>query len=768
MGSPDVWGQLKRAGGKEFSVRGDTAFEAAKALAVAEGALSAIGGVVGKNGLHFAAEGFGRLPGGKGVELGRKFVDRAEDLGTMLRGHRETVRGMREVYVKAGDLFEVTESDSARRFAIDRPAAYRWRFEGTAKTITAGVFDKGRNSKEHKLEVFDPESAGVRFLGSGVAWVPAEAMTWYQLWDLGRSIRTGPVRAAGQNWIWLAHELRASVEDLKSGLEKAFTGWKGESPKAAVAAYGRFQAELAALHKGMSVMGMELAFAAGWLEGTPYGMPVESAPTKGEENIDSPDEVTGGMNGGGFFLTSLAEFREYYARSYLAGFKISRDRIPQFTPPKVTPRTDPNTKTDPRTRIDPKQKTDPKTTGERPGQRGGGEQQQPGVQRIGQGSKTIQQGVQDVNKGTKTTQEGIAQVGHGTALIEQGRADLARGLVSQGQQNIAQGEAQVKKGQELIERGEREVRTGQQKIKQGQQQITDAEKVLSDTNKHDPHTAQAIKQADQYRNMANQVVAAGEQYVRAGQDAISAADKVLSGGQRIAEVASPQSGPGDTGVQQVAGPQTTGSTGQQTMGSIGQQESAGLPGQPQSSAQDATAALAGIALAAGAFAQAAGQGVQAIIQAGVAAASQMEQLGMPSPDVASSEPRPADPVDVHEPKNSDESKVPNQRHEHGGGAASSPSATEPPADRRTNLFPKSDDPPESLPPAPVIEPLVLPPQEHPLAAAPYAGRSAETEPDGVHDGGSFVYSAAHSGEPVGDGLRVSPTDRPMTRRSQDG
>ncbi|MEU7766891.1 hypothetical protein AB0B25_17415 [Nocardia sp. NPDC049190] len=394
----DVWQRLTRqaVGGGGFSIEGSTAGEAAMALAGAERALSAIGRVGG--GLSFDPGGFGRLPGGKGVELGRKFLDRTEELGSVLRGHRETVHHMRELYLVAGDLFEVTEVVTARGFAIAEsvmparfamPAVLVWALAGggswgsgaNAETIAEGVFDKGRNSKTaYKLEDFDSESGGVEFRDSGVAPVSDKAMSWYNLWELGETIRPDPIRGAGQKWIWLGQELRASVEELKSRLGKAFAGskvgWEGKSAESAAGAYNRFQSELAAVHKGMIAMGTELAFAAGWLAGTPFGMPSESAPVY---NMADADEATGHVRGEGYwdFLTSLSEVREYYANSYFAGFVISRKRIPQFAPPKVVSRTDPKSKTDPRKNTDPRKKTDPRKTGERPGQRIGGDQPQP-------------------------------------------------------------------------------------------------------------------------------------------------------------------------------------------------------------------------------------------------------------------------------------------------------------------------------------------------------------------------------------------------------
>ncbi|MEU7766890.1 hypothetical protein AB0B25_17410 [Nocardia sp. NPDC049190] len=514
---------------------------------------------------------------------------------------------------------------------------------------------------------------------------------------------------------------------------------------------------MAAVHKGMIAMGTELAFAAGWLAGTPFGMPSESAPVY---NMADADEATGHVRGEGYwdFLTSLSEVREYYANSYFAGFVISRKRIPQFAPPKVVSRTDPKSKTDPRKNTDPRKKTDPRKTGERPGQRIGGDQPQPnGIQGIDKGSKTIQQGVQDINQGSKTIQQGIALGDHGAALVQQGQTNLARGrallrqgqveegnaLVRRGGQEITRGHAEIKKGTELIKQGEKEVRAGQVKLEEGHKQIKDAEKTLRDVDKRDQRAAQAIKQADQYQQAARQVDTAGDQYVKAGKDALVEADKWLPGGQNSTEPAPQQNGPAETEGRQTVD--------QQGVGATGQQQGAGVPGQQQGGAQDATAALAGIALAAGAFAQAAGQGVQAIIEAGIAAASQLDSPVAPLPGAPLDESHPVSPEDARKTADSDESKAPQQHDDNRASVSPRLPYPESVPDRRTNLFPQSDDPPEKLPPAPVIEPLVLPSQDHPAPAMLHADRPTVTGPDGVAEAeASFAYTARRLDEPVGD------------------
>ncbi|MFQ6395303.1 hypothetical protein ACLMAJ_17770 [Nocardia sp. KC 131] len=777
----DVWERLTKQAGKKFSIRNDTALKAAQAVAVTERGFMTIEGNC--EALSFPAVGFGTLPGRNGERLGQVFVERKDALSDVLKEHLATLRHMRQMYMVTAKLIGSAEEETAnafRRLGIDPSAEYQLRFESNAQTAVADVFDKGRNSRDgHKnnklLPEFVPGNASVQYRKSGVESWPADAMTWHDLWDLGRSVKPDPIRAAGEYWISFAYEIENLLVDLNKALDKAFTDWEGESQKAATAAHDRFQTEMAALHKGMFATGVELAFAAGWLASTPYGMPTESTPVY---NGDDADDTTGHVRGEGYwdFLTSLTGIREYYKNSYLDGFKISRDRIPKFTPPKTTPKNDLKKEAERKKR----EEAERKKTVEYPRQKLNADQQQltpqqikdrqsgsTEVQRIDKGSKTIQQGVQDVNNGAKMIRQGIALSDTGTALVQQGQTDLARGrelirqrrteagnaLVRKGKQEIAQGEVEIKKGKELIKQGEKEVRAGQEKIKEGHNQIKDAEKALRDADKQDTGATQAIKQADQCQKTASQANAVGEQYAKAGQAAITESNKWLPGGQNSTEPAPPQPGTGETGGQQPAD--------QQGIVSPGQQQGAGSPGQQQSGAQDGMAALAGIAMAAGAFAQTAGQGVQAIIQAGVAAASQMEHLGTPVPGSLPDDQRPVDPDDAHEPENSDEPKAPKQRYDNGGSTPPSLPEPEPMPDRQTNLFPQSGDPPVPLPPAPVIEPLVLPSQKDLPSAAPHEGGSAEAESNSVQSGVSFGYSAGSVDVPVGD---VSGVYRPVVDR----
>ncbi|MFQ6395302.1 hypothetical protein ACLMAJ_17765 [Nocardia sp. KC 131] len=341
----DVWERLTKQAGKKFSIRNDTALKAAQAVAVTERGFMTIEGNC--EALSFPAVGFGTLPGRNGERLGQVFVERKDALSDVLKEHLATLRHMRQMYMVTAKLIGSAEEETAnafRRLGIDPSAEYQLRFESNAQTAVADVFDKGRNSRDgHKnnklLPEFVPGNASVQYRKSGVESWPADAMTWHDLWDLGRSVKPDPIRAAGEYWISFAYEIENLLVDLNKALDKAFTDWEGESQKAATAAHDRFQTEMAALHKGMFATGVELAFAAGWLASTPYGMPTESTPVY---NGDDADDTTGHVRGEGYwdFLTSLTGIREYYKNSYLDGFKISRDRIPKFTPPKTTPKND--------------------------------------------------------------------------------------------------------------------------------------------------------------------------------------------------------------------------------------------------------------------------------------------------------------------------------------------------------------------------------------------------------------------------------------------
>ncbi|MFI9508644.1 hypothetical protein [Nocardia sp. NPDC052566] len=604
-GKPDdVWKRLRgQAHGGTISIPHDLAVNAANALGDAEGRLAAIS--ARSNWLEFDPGGFGTLPSPVGSNnLGYEFQVQGRKLTGILGKHLTTLRNMRETFVLADEKYKSQEKHSASWFQrlvpIPKSIGDELLMHGgsddpqsTAPSSAQSAYDAGRDRKSLGDDAMGINSKEIELSHTKVDFVDGSSLNWGQLYTLGTTINAGPILRAAENWIWLANELDIATRDLRMGMDKAFTGWKGAEDggrNAAAAAFKTYQADVGALRDSMTLMGYELATAAGWLEGTPPLMPRKSTPDRVYDYA-----VVGTVRGDRGWVR-LTKIRADYNAQYLAGFRDAKvpvlaSKASAGAGPKVR---DPHKKTT--TTVNPKDKTGPSGSTVGPkggtGPKGGNQGNDKPKSGFTRASVPIQidEGVKHINKGINKINSGADLIAKGQLLVQQGYVDL--------------GKEKIKDGQSLIRQGRSEIRTGRD----------------------------YIDGADKSTKAGDQAKQAGAKYLKLGQDALDQSKKYTeTTGQP------PVNGPGLPSSTQATQPQTVqGQSGTvttqsvpgnssapaaSTYGDSGQTTSTGQSSSGQTAAsassQDPLSQIAGVAQQISGIAQQAGQGLQGLLQSGL-------------------------------------------------------------------------------------------------------------------------------------------------------
>ncbi|NUS42320.1 MAG: hypothetical protein HOQ24_01285 [Mycobacteriaceae bacterium] len=664
-GDKDVWQQISNVvRGGTVEIGEHTARDAARAAYAAALRLRAIKPMD----MRISAANFGTQAGNV---LRDDFVAETKQLNKVLDKLIKNIEHMGEMFMAAGGLYAGSEAGSAAAFKKlgSGAGAHAWldklvkRYSGgdhpadnTAKTF-ADDHDAGRQDK--------PLDLGKSKKGldsqAPTELPPDKGMDIQKFVDIGKNIYPDPVQWDSMKWLSLARGIELMVNDFGTDVKKPFGEWKSDHGKASAKnAVESFTESLNTVAIRASAMGQTLAYTNGWLEGTKLCMP---SSTEVANKIQNMGQGIGRLLSGHLDETfetighgehTLNWIRDHYEMYYRKPFMATK--IPQIPAVKVTQPTGPivkqknpgpggTTKSANPKGQNPKgknEKNDPKKHVPK--------EIRPGVDALDKGAENVKDGIDKVNKGKERIDKARTAIGtardriaNAKAAIAQAYADYRAGRITQEEatKRILAANTQITAAKNAIVTARKEIQAGRTEIKKGVAEINTGDRMIKAATEHlrdvekkapkdvDKAAEKAIKEAEKVNAGRDKALKlATETETSAKELDAKAAEQIKAAGdtdapQPLVTDSSVKPGAGDPNQPGATGTTTPGGTGTTTPGQTG----ATTPGQTGATAQNAGSQqsgangmqqVAGILQQVGGFVQQAGQGVQGLIQAGIA------------------------------------------------------------------------------------------------------------------------------------------------------
>ncbi|TQM33472.1 PPE domain-containing protein [Nocardia bhagyanarayanae] len=325
-------------------------FHPEAALDVVELATELVGGVLAIRENATGVEHFEALSNlSSGAALAAKFAQKGAELGQILDGHITVLETMIDTFVAAGREYARADdlnADELGRITVPREASTTLGRSPESTPIVGELDSEGHYSdpgywlEPHVAHDIEPMSRRLRehdeFEPTTIAddTENANALTYEDLYQLGRSIRAQQVADAGGRWKWMSQRIRAIFVEYANHVETVTVEqWRGEGREAAVAAVRAYAHAARQLSNSMAVMADNLAYTAGWLEATRVSMPQDPVNPAGSS---STQYVPMGPYGTYSMPVTVEdptpEYQEALRQTYGVGIDASAVRVPVLPP----------------------------------------------------------------------------------------------------------------------------------------------------------------------------------------------------------------------------------------------------------------------------------------------------------------------------------------------------------------------------------------------------------------------------------------------------
>ncbi|MBF6211554.1 hypothetical protein IU433_19115 [Nocardia puris] len=310
-------------------------------------------------------QGFGNLPSGQ--TLRQRFLSVARDLDDRLAEDEKILRGMGEMFLIAGKIYEDTDESAAEQFETFRMDRFgNWqdtrrdfpgvplRGEGTlpgwARELRSGTsgphFPEGDRLPDPNSEV-QPQTKGMGAIPvelvekpndsarDGDRWTGdpsienAYAIEYTTFYELGQALgdHSQDVIDAAAVWNWISARLDVAFNDLANGIEQLHASgeWGGEGPQASLTAALTYRSNVLDLTSAVSSVGNNLSWTSGWLHTVKLNMPWQA----------SWDGAGGTASVGKPYARDvlLPRARTAFNNFYVPGVQQSSSAIPPMPPP---------------------------------------------------------------------------------------------------------------------------------------------------------------------------------------------------------------------------------------------------------------------------------------------------------------------------------------------------------------------------------------------------------------------------------------------------